>query len=216
MKSIITKWIYFVDNRARKTSPSTCFSRCSVNLSEIISQYNWIEGACDCSDQCNIKNQSVGNTECCIDYNDYCLAKIKVNGTRFEAFVQSLGLEHSYVKYIGIVLLCIIVAIISFFVYRQRHRPLQIKQICDAANGSLLEMTSSASSSNDRSQMMHWDDVYGDFIDFNLAETRDQQLLQIPSLSMYRNTDCNEDWQTRQTQMEEICLEEKGNDSKGK
>ena len=64
--------------------------------------------------------------------------------------------------------------------------------------------------------MMHWDDVYGDFIDFNLAETRDQQLQQIPSLSMYSNTDCNEDWQTRQTQMEEICLEEKGNDSKGK
>ena len=170
-----------------QASPSSCFSRCFINATEVLSKYNWVESICDCSGQCKTNNQTIDKDQCCVDYDDYCSGQDKISNAQFEAFMQSLGLKHSHLMYAGIVIVGIIFAVIGFVVYRKRNKPLTIQDICDNANGSLLEMTSSASSSNERSHMMHWDELYEDFIDFSLAETVDSPLEQRSSLSMYSN-----------------------------
>ena len=84
----------------------------------------------------------------------------------------------------------------SLKLYHRQIKPLTMKKICeDIKTGSLLDMTSSGSLPTDHQtnanndHMLHWDDIYDDFIDFNLAEEPDKPNMPANSfVSLYSNT----------------------------
>ena len=188
-----------------------------MNSTGINSIYNWTKSTCNCSTQCGNQNQT--QFECCLDFDIHCLKGEKIRGTRFDALLQSLGLKHSHITYIVVGTMGFIIFILGFSVYLQkRKKPLTIKKICDnVSNGSLLEMTSSSEScsNHNHTNMMHWDEVYEEFIDFNLARTQIQPWNQSSLLSMCSNTVGVEDLNATTEQMEEINLEEASTELNG-
>ena len=63
--------------------------------------------------------------------------------------------------------------------------------------------------------MTHWDDIYGDFIDFNLANVMDEPLPRNSLESIYSNSVNNEYFSCAHMNMEDISLEEDTDLSKG-
>ena len=129
------------------------------------------------------------------------------------AFMQSLGLARKQVICIGVGIVAIIAMIIiaiALLKLKSRRSVISRKN-CDNLNGSLLEMTSSVSST-ERSHMMHWDEIYDDFIDFKLAESKDEP---VEEISIYSNTICKYGWEQNESQndmnnFEETCTTPKG------
>ena len=130
------------------------------------------------------------------------------------AFMSSVGLTRSQVICIGVgfaTIIAMIIIAIALFKLKNRRLSLISRTNCDNLNGSLLEMTSSVSST-ERSHMRHWDEIYDDFIDFKLAESEDEP---VEDMSIYSNTMCKYGWEQNQSQNDKNNLEETCTASKG-
>ena len=136
------------------------------------------------------------------------ISEKRANG-RYRALLQTLGLKKSHLVYITIAVASTLILILVFIAHRKRNTRLTIHKICnDINNSSLLEMTSSRTSSNETPQnMTHWDDIYGDFIDFNLANVMDEPLPRNSLESIYSNSVNNEYFSCAHMNMEDISLE---------
>ena len=135
------------------------------------------------------------------------------NETQFMAYMQSIGLARTQVISVGVGIVAIIgmtIVAIALFKFKRRRRSLISRENCDKLNGSLLEMTSSVSST-ERSHM-HWDELYDDFIDFKLAESTDEP---VEEMSIYSNTLCKYGWEQKEGQIERNNFDETCTTSKG-
>ena len=129
------------------------------------------------------------------------------------AYTQSIGLAHTQVVSVGAGIVAIVALAmvgIALFIFRRMRRSLISRENCDKLNGSLLEMTSSVSST-ERSHM-HWDELYDDFIDFKLAESKDDP---VDEMSIYSNTLCKYGWEQKKDQNERNNFDETCTTSKG-
>lgn len=163
---------------------------------EVVSLYNWTEGVCSCSSNCETKNRTFHDIQCCIDFDSFCLDQGEINTSHFDTILQSIGLRHAHLIYIMVGILGVSLLAFSLKLYYRQIKPLTMKKICeDIKTGSLLEMTSSGSLPADHQinanndHMLHWDEIYNDFVDFNLAEEPDKPNMPANSfVSLYSNT----------------------------